>query len=351
MLLKVGIVGTGTIALDHAATCHKNPKVELIAVCDLSADALALFGDRFNISKRYTDLEEFLKKEQLDIVIVATWGPSHAEVSIAAAGSGNVRAILCEKPISGNAAECEAMIVAARENNVLLAEGFKWRHDPQHVRMGEIIDSGRIGKVVSVQSTFSSPLVRFAEKDNWRYDRQRGGGSVYDTASYIIHFSRFVIGEEPHRVYAVGNYIESSDADMSAAILLEFPGGATAKLTSSYQYGYCQATEVLGLKGWIRADLPFDQRSVRDQEFVEKEDLPATLEVFYDNFDKKILSFTPTDQFAVQLDHLVECLETNTPHRIPPEFNLGNMRVIDAVYESMETGKPVDVNSRQLRGS
>ena len=160
------------------------------------------------------------------------------------------------------------------------------------------------------------------------------------------------IGEEPHRVYAVGNYIESSDADMSAAILLEFPGGATAKLTSSYQYGYCQATEVLGLKGWIRADLPFDQRSVRDQEFVEKEDLPATLEVFYDNFDKEILSFTPTlTSLQMQLDHLVHCLETNTPHRIQPEFSLGNMQVIDAVYESMKTGKPVDVNSHQPRGS
>ena len=345
MVLKAGIIGTGTIALDHAVTCQKNAKVELTAVCDLSPDALAVFGDRFNISNRYTDLDAFLKKEQLDIVIVATWGPSHAEVSVAAAVSGNVRAILCEKPISSNAPECEAMIAAARENNVLLAEGFKWRHDPQHVSLKEIIDSGRIGSVMSVQSTFSSPLVRFAEPGNWRYERQRGGGSVHDTASYIIHFSRLVIGEEPHRVYAVGNYIEASDADMSAAIMLEFPGGATAKLTSSYQYGYCQATEVLGMNGWIRADLPFDQRSVREQEFVEKEDLPATLEIFYDNFEKEILSFTPIDQFAMQLDHLVECLETNTPHRIPPEFSLGNMRVIDAVYESMKTGNPAEVNS------
>jgi len=345
MALRVGIIGTGTIALDHAMTCLNNPKVELTTVCDLSADALAIFGDRFNISKRYTNLEAFLKKEQLDIVIIATWGPSHAEVSIAAAASGNVRAILCEKPIASNATECEAMLTTARENKVLLMEGFKWRHDPQHIKIKELLDSGRIGKIVSVQSTFSSPLVRFAEPDNWRYDRQRGGGSVYDTASYIIHFSRFIIGEEPYRVYAVGNYITSSDVDMSAAIMLEFPGGATAKLTSSYEYGYCQATEVLGLKGWIRADLPFDQRSVREQEFVEKEDLPATLEIFYDTFDKETLSFTPINQFAMQLDNLVECLETNMHPRIPPEFSLGNMRVIDAVYESMKTKNPIEIGS------
>lgn len=342
MALQVGIIGTGTIALDHAVTCQNSSKADLTAICDVSTDALTEFGDRFGIAKRYTDLDDFLRNEQLDIVIVATWGPSHADISIAAARSGNVRAILCEKPISMNAPECEAMIAAARENNVLLAEGFKWRHAPQHLRIKEIIDLGQIGDVMSVQSTFSSPLVRFAESDNWRYDRKRGGGSVFDTASYMIHFSLYVIGSEPNRVYATANFIESSDAEMSAAILLEFPGGATAKLTSSYQYGYCQATEVLGTKGWIRADLPFDQRSVREQEFVEQEDLPATVEVYYDTFESESQSFNPVDQFMLQLDHLCECLETGMPHRISPEFSLGTMRTIDAIYASMEAGKPVE---------
>jgi xylose dehydrogenase (NAD/NADP) len=343
MTLRVGIVGTGTIALDHAVTCQAVPKVELTAVCDISEPALNEFGDRYGISKRYTDLSEMLKSEQLDIIIVATWGPSHAEISIAAAQSGNVRAILCEKPISMTSAECEAMINAARANDVLLIEGYKWRHDPQHVRIKELIDEDRIGQVMSVQSTFSSPLVRFAEKDNWRYDRTRGGGSVFDTAGYIIHFARYVIDQEPNRVYATGSFIDSADADMSAAILLEFPSGATAQLTSSYQYGYCQATEVLGTKGWIRADLPFDQRSVREQEFVEEPDLPANLEIFYDTFETETLKFEPVDQFALQLEHVCDCLESGSPPRIPPEFSLSNMRIIDAIYESIESRMPVDI--------
>jgi len=343
MTLSVGIVGTGTIALDHAVTCQADPNVELTAVCDISEQALNAFGDRHGISKRYTDLAELLENEQLDIIIVATWGPSHAEISIAAAKSGIVRAILCEKPISMTSDECEAMIKAARENNVLLIEGYKWRHDPQHIRIKELIDDDRIGRVMSVQSTFSSPLVRFAEEDNWRYDRTRGGGSVFDTAGYIIHFARFVIDEEPNRVYATGNFIDSADAEMSAAILLEFPRGATAKLTSSYEYGYCQATEVLGTKGWIRADLPFDQRSVREQEFVEEPDLPATLEIFYDTFETDTLKFEPVDQFALQLEHVYNCLESGATPRILPEFSLSNMRIIDAIYESIESKIPVDI--------
>jgi predicted dehydrogenase len=197
---------------------------------------------------------------------------------------------------------------------------------------------------MSIQGTFSSPLIRFAAPTNWRYDRSRGGGSVFDTAGYLIHLARYLFDDEPRRVYASGSPpIEGADVEMSAAMLLQFPGDRTAQLTSSYEYGYCQATQVLGTLGWIRLELPFDQRSVREQEFVEKEDLPATVQVFYDNFNTEVYHFTSVNQFDLQLSHLCNCLATDKPHRIPPEFSLGNMRTIDAVHESIRSGKPVDL--------
>ncbi|WP_089718708.1 Gfo/Idh/MocA family protein [Candidatus Entotheonella palauensis] len=343
MVYRVGIVGAGENARDHGRACRHVEQAELVTICDVSKEALTRYGDEFGVSRRYTRLEEMLDQEELDIVVVSTWGVFHAEVSKTVARSGKARAILVEKPISATAAECEEMIAAAHENGVLLTEAFKWRHDPQHLRIKELIDAGRIGPVMSVHSTFSSPLVRFAQPTNWRYYRERGGGSVFDTAGYLIHFARHVIGAEPHRVYASGSFIKSSNVEMSAAILLEFPDGATANLTSSYQYGYCQATEILGTHGWIRMDLPFDQRSVREQEFVEKEDLPASVRVFHDNFDTEIYHFSPANQFDLQLRHLCECLDAGTPHRIPVEFSLGNMRVIDAVHKSIQTRMPVDL--------
>ena len=343
MIYKVGIVGTGENARDHGRACQDVEQAELVAICDISEEALKRFGDEYGVSRRYTCLEEMLAQEELDIVVVSTWGVYHAQVGNTVARSGRVRAILVEKPISSTAAECEEMIAAARENGVLLTEGYKFNYHPQHLRVKEITDSGRIGEIVSVQCTLSSPVVRYLPTDNWRYYRERGGGSVFDTAGYLIYLSRYLIGEEPQRVYAVGRYIESSDAEMSAAILLEFPGGATATLTSSYQYGYCQATAILGTRGWIRMDLPFDQRSVREVEFVEKEELPAPVYVFHDNFDTEVYQFTPVNQFNLQLSHLCECLDTGKRPLISPEFSLGNIRVIDAVYESMRTGQPVDL--------
>jgi predicted dehydrogenase len=341
---RVGIVGAGENARDHGRACSNVEQAELVAICDISAEALDRFGAEFNVSNRYTDLAQMIDQEDLDIVVISVWGVYHAELAIAVANSGKVRAVLVEKPISFTAAECEEMIAAANKNGVLLAEAFKWRHDPQHLRVKEIIDTGRIGRPMSIQGTFSSPLIRFAAPTNWRYDRSRGGGSVFDTAGYLIHLARYLFDDEPRRVYASGSPpIEGADVEMSAAMLLQFPGDRTAQLTSSYEYGYCQATQVLGTLGWIRLELPFDQRSVREQEFVEKEDLPATVQVFYDNFNTEVYHFTSVNQFDLQLSHLCNCLATDKPHRIPPEFSLGNMRTIDAVHESIRSGKPVDL--------
>ncbi len=343
-MYRVGIVGTGENARDHGRACASVEQTELVAICDISDTSLMRFGDEFGVSRRYTDLEEMLARESLDVVVVSTWGVHHAEVSNAVARTGKVRAILVEKPISATAAECEGMIATAAENGVLLTEGFKWRHTPQHLRLKEIIDSGRIGRVMSLQSTLSSPLTGFAPADNWRYDRRRGGGSVYDTAGYLIHFARYVLAAEPRRVYAFGSFSEEvADVELSASILLQFPGDVGAKLTSSYEYGYCQATEILGTQGWIRMDLPFDQRSVRGKEFVEKEDLRSRIEVYRDNFDTEAYEFPPVNQFDLQLRHVCECLDGTVSNRIPPEFSLGNMRAVDAVFESIKTGQPVSI--------
>jgi predicted dehydrogenase len=343
MPYRIGIVGAGENARDHGRACQNVKQAEIAALCDISREALNQLGEEYGITSLYTDLTEMLSQEELDIVIVSTWGVHHAEVSNTVARSGSVRAILVEKPISSTAEQCEEMIAIARENQVFLTEGFKFRYHPQHIRVKEIIDTGRIGEIKSLQCTLSSPVLRYIPPSNWRYHRDRGGGSVFDTASYLIHFARHIMGSEPSCVYATGSYGESTDVELSATILLEFQGGASAALRSSYEYGYCQSTAILGTHGWIRMDLPFDQRSEREIEFPGERDLPARLFVYHDNFDTEVHRFAPVNQFEVQLAHLCDCLETGTAPLISPDFSLGNMRVIDAVFESMQTGRPTEL--------
>ena len=116
---RVAIIGVGSIATRHGRACREVDRTDLWAICDVSEDSLSRFGNEFDVSRRYTDLDEMLATEALDIAIVCTWGPLHAEIVIRLAESRKVSAILCEKPFALTAVEAERMAEAARRNGIL----------------------------------------------------------------------------------------------------------------------------------------------------------------------------------------------------------------------------------------
>jgi len=340
---RVGIIGAGEIAYFHAAALATMPEAHLAAVCDLAPTALVRFGDTFGVGARYDTLASMLAGETLDVVIVATWGVHHAAAAEAVARTGRVRAILCEKPISLTAEECRAMVAVARDNGVLLAEAFKFRHHPQHVRAKEIVDGGGIGTVRSIVSTFSSPLLATANHGNWRFDPARGGGSTYDTACYNVHHARHIVGAEPERVFAVGQFDAATGIDHTTAILLEFPGGVTAQIATSYAYCFSQSVAIHGTAGALRMERAFNLRqpwrwTVPDQS--------VSFRVEHDDGTVETHAFPSVSDYVLQPRHLCACLTDGTPHRIPPEDSIGNMRVLDAVRASMTSGEPQYLKER-----
>ena len=236
MTYRMGIVGVGGIAYCHGRAAREAPEAELAAICDLSEESLGRFGEAFGVSRRYTDLERMLHEEEIDILVVSTWGNSHADISIRAARTGRVKAILCEKPISSTAAECEAMIKTAEKNDVLLAEAFKFRHHPCHLKAKELIEAGEIGKIYLIRSTFSAAVdPRFLRPDhNWRFNREKRGGAVYDLGCYCIHHARFIAGSEPNLVHARGHYGKKSEVPEAVAVQLQFPGEVSAQCAFSF---------------------------------------------------------------------------------------------------------------------
>ena len=336
MTIRMGIIGSGGIARSHAKGAAQVPEVELVALCDLSADALQRFGDEHGVEGRHTDLERMLDEENLDTVSICTWGNSHAELAIQVANSQKVRAILVEKPICSNAAECEQMVAAARANGVLLAEAFKFRHHPLHLKLKQLVDDGAIGEVRNIRSTFASlvPAEQIRKELNWRWDPERGGGAVYDLACYCIHHARFIYGCEPETVFAVGRRNERTGIDEQDTILLQFPGGATAEIAVSFRYAGSQYVEIYGTGGKLRADKAWNN-----------ENQPTACEAQFIDRGAARFDFAPVFQFALQLQHLCDCLERGATHRISPANSLGQMRVIDAIFSSLESGVVVGIGS------
>ena len=330
---RVVIVGTGSIARAHARACLQNDQTDLVAVCDVSQKALDSFTQQFEVERSYTLLDEMLEKEQIDIAIICTWQVNHAELGTRIAESRRVKAILVEKPFTVNAAEAEALISACRKSGVFVAEAWKFRHHPMHLKAKEIIERGGIGEVVQVKSTFCDPQFEDRQPQvSWYWQRSKAGGAIYIVACYNIHHARFVFGEEPERVFAT--QIPGVEVDDAASIMLIFSGGRTAQITSGFTSWHSQNVEIIGNCGLLRIeDLAWNNE---DQAVVLKQKTKDGVAHY---------EFKPTFQFTLQLQHLCECLDTGAPHRIPPEDSIAQMKVIDAVFESLESGKSVAVGS------
>lgn len=337
---RVGLVGAGGIARAHAGACRQLDCAELVAICDVSADALQRFGDEFNVTQRYLALDQMLAEADLDIAIISNWGVYHAQTGIQIAQSERVKAILCEKPFTSTAAEAVELVAAARQHGILLAEAFKFRHHPMHLKAKELVSAGAIGEVMTLRSTFCTggggggPETRRPES-NWRFNKAQGGGSIYDLACYAIHHARFIFDAEPVRLFAAKQ--PGIEVDDAAYLLLVFPGERTAQISVGFNSWNSQYAEIAGTKGMLRLDKVWNN-----------ENQPTVLEQWQrtegaGGQNPTLHTFVPVNQFALQLQHLCDCLTTGVAHRVPPENSIAQMRVIDAVFASMATGQVIEL--------
>lgn len=347
--IKIGVIGVGSISNCHIQAYQKNPNVELYAFCDIDEEQLRKMGEEYGISRLYTDIDAMLTLKELDAVSVCTWNSAHADCAIAALNAG--KHVLCEKPMSVSREKGEEMKAAADKNGKLLMIGFVRRYGNDCAVLKDFLEKDYFGVLYYAKATY---LRRNGNPGGWFGDKSRsGGGPLIDLGVHVIDLVRYLMGNpRPVSVYGatfqklydrknikkIGGYasVSKSDQDICdvedlAVAMIRFENGAVLSLEASFSLNLKKdegKIELFGTKGGAKLDPELEiYTEINDYLADVQLDYPTAL-----NFD---------DIFEKEINHYVDCILNGTPCRAPAEDGVTLMAILDAIYESAETGHEV----------
>ncbi|MCX6573419.1 MAG: Gfo/Idh/MocA family oxidoreductase, partial [Candidatus Aminicenantes bacterium] len=217
----------------------------LAAIAARDPDRAGDWARRFGFARAHRTYQELVDDPAVEAVYNPLPNDLHAEWSIRAMRAG--KHVLCEKPMAMNALEVRDMIRAAETHGVLLMEGFMYKFHPQIARTLELVRTGAIGPVRSVHSSFTFRFER--DGTNYRWSPARGGGALYDVGCYAISLARLILDAEPSAATAAARIDPATGVDMTAAVLLEFPGGRFALCDASFESHFQSRLVAAGREG------------------------------------------------------------------------------------------------------
>ena len=249
--LTIGLLGAGRIGKVHAAAIADTPNARLVAVADAFPDPATELAQAHDASVRTVD--EIIADDAIDAIFITSPTDTHADLIERGARAG--KKIFCEKPIDLDVQRVRDCLAVVEETGALLMVGFNRRFDPSFKSVREQIDAGAIGDVEMVTIISRDPgppPISYME---------RSGGLFRDMTIHDFDMARFLLGEEPVAVSAVGSVLVDPDIagvpDVdSAAITLVTASGKIAQISNSRRatYGYDQRIEVHGSLGMARAE-------------------------------------------------------------------------------------------------
>jgi predicted dehydrogenase len=332
--LRIGVLSTADIARQKVIPgMRKASRVEVVAVASRDLGRARQFADELGIPATHGSYDALLADPGVDAVYIPLPNHLHAEWTIAAARAG--KHVLCEKPLAMTSSQAREMIGACREAGVHLMEAFMYRLHPTWVAVRELLASGRIGRLVAVQSWFS-----YYNDDpaNIRNIREAGGGALYDIGCYCVNLSRMLFAGEPTRVEGAIARDPAGGTDILASGLLEF-GDGVATFTASTRAEDDQRVHVYGTRGRISIGIPFNIPPDRPTEvYVTAGGNPPT------DPRTEVLTFPMADPYTVEAERFAEMVLDGAPPAFPPEDAVANLEVMERIVASAE----MDVQSRAL---
>ena len=325
--VRWGVLGAARIAVTKVIPAmQRSREAEVVALASRSLETARAAAARLGIPGAYGSYEELLADTSVEAVYIPLPNHLHVPWSIRAAEAG--KHVLCEKPIGLDAADARRLLAVRDRAGVLVQEAFMVRGHPQWRAVRDEVRGGRIGELRAIQMAFS-----YFNRDpaNVRNQAGIGGGALLDIGCYPVVLSRFLFEAEPVRVLASVDRDPEFGIDRLTSGLLEFPGGQ-ASFTCSMQLVPYQRAQVMGTRGRIEVEIPFNAPPDRPTRIF----IDDGRDTFGSGVETR--AFDVCDQYTLQADAMSRAIREGRPLEFPLEDAIANMEVLDALSRSAASG-------------
>jgi len=367
----IGIIGCGSIAeIAHFPSIQQIPEAELIAVCDVGEEYTKRGVKKWGAKAAFKDYQEMLKRDDIELVIIATPNVYHHEHAVACAQAG--KHVIIEKPFACTNYEAWDIVNTAKKYNTKVMVGCNYRFWEQHLITKELLEQNIIGdlKMGSSKSHESWDLYHeMISYTKFRSDvKLAGAGALFDLGSHMVDLLLWFMGKEVKRVCGIAKNItrpkEYTVLDDCVYIQIEFEDNTYGMVDlNRYSPAVTQGCELLGTKGTIltssEAQNPYQSAPMAiyiDRDY-SWEDLPEIIkdyrypQIFWatDNVtrpvQKRWVSIYPPRGWAYKkmIQHFIECIAYDKEPVIKMEDGAKDMEVLCAVFKSMKEDGWVDL--------
>ena len=333
--LKWGVIGCGGIADRRTIPGMVFAEnAECYAVMDINAEVAENVKNKYNATFATDSVDELLNQD-IDAVYIATPVFCHKEQVFKAADKG--KHILLEKPMGITSEEAREIEEYCKNKNVLLGVGFMMRFHDAHQVIKEYIEKGAIGKVVSAYVKFNcwSPV----SPVKWRQTKAfSGGGTMMDMGIHCIDLLQYLTSLKAREVTGMcGNQIfEYPDTEDAGSAVLRMENGALFTVEANFNIpdtiGGCKF-EIYGTKGVISADGTIGQ--------VERGSVKLTAITDEGTVSTKPLDYVSGNMYTKEIQKFSDAVINKTAAPVTAAEAILNQRIVEAVYESQESGKRI----------
>jgi len=321
--VRWGIVSTAKIGVEKVIPgMLKSKEVEIVALASRDQARAKKTAAALGIPKAYGSYEELLADPAIEAIYNPLPNHLHVPLTLQAARAG--KHVLCEKPIALDAQEAKQLLKAPK--NILIAEAFMVRFNPQWLAIEKLVRAGKLGRLQAVNMLFSYHLT---DPKNVRNQAKIGGGGLYDIGCYPITLARFVFDADPKRVTGVFDRDPSFKTDRLMSGLADFGEGRHLSFTVATQGAPYQRTVIMGDKGTIEVEIPVNAPP----------DQPNRFTLSLRGKAPEVIAMPIADQYQLQAEAFGKAIRTGKPLRFDQRDAVETMRIIDAFFASEKSAK------------